>query len=119
MAPKISRELTEEERAALAEARSTYGDVAAMRARDGRFFIIRKCTQIERVRFIGELTPEKKGASADISTPNKTFAFSVLVFPKAPEEKTDLLNSYPFLCEKIADRAIELSEGEAVELGND
>lgn len=97
---------------------ATHQDVAPMRTRDGRFFVIRKCSQVERVRFIGDVTPDRKNAVADVAGPNKTYALSVMVYPESQEEKGEILKDYPFLCEKIVDRSIELSEGEVVELGN-
>lgn len=115
---KQSKTLTEEELAITKQMEATYQDVQPMRTRDGRFFVIRKCSQVERVRFIDAITPDKKNAVADVAGPNKTYAISVMVHPASQEEKAEIIKDYPFLCEKIVERSIELSEGEVVELGN-
>jgi hypothetical protein len=109
-----SKELTKEETEILSKLRDQYGDIAAFKTKDGRLAAIRGCTPMERTRLLSELADTKK---PDMAGAHKTFARSVMVWPELQEDRDAILGSYPFLCEKYTNRSIELSEGEAVEVG--
>lgn len=109
-------EITKEELEILERMRGKYEDVHPYRLRDGSFVVVRKATPIERTRILTELSGKNKDSG--IAGPHRTMARSVIVYPEAQEERDSLLAKYPFFCDKATNRAVELAEGDAEDLGN-
>lgn len=106
------------EREIFAACQAQYGDCGKYRLKDGTFVVVRGCTEVERVRYTSELSA-KKTEKLGPAGPNKTFAQSAIVHPADPQAKLALLNKYPFFNETVCNKAVELSEGQAEDLGND
>jgi hypothetical protein len=110
------REASEKEIFAACQAQ--YGDCNRWRLKDGSFIVVRGCKDVERVRFMTELS-SKQTERLGPATPHKTFAMTVIVHPAEESAKLALLAKYPFFAETACTKSIELSEGQAEDLGND
>lgn len=106
------------EKGIFAECQAKYGDCGKFRLKNGTFVVVRGCKDVERVRFMTELS-SKQTEKLGPAGPHKTFALSMLIHPADEAEKLALLGRYPFLAETVCTKAIELSEGQAEDLGND
>jgi hypothetical protein len=98
------------EKQIFADCQAQYGDCGRFRLKDKTFVVVRGCKDMERVRFMTELS-SKQTEKLGPATPHKTFADEA--------GKLSFLGKYPFMSERICEKAVELSEGQAEDLGND
>jgi hypothetical protein len=106
------------EKQIFADCQAQYGDCGRFRLKDKTFVVVRGCKDMERVRFMTELS-SKQTEKLGPATPHKTFALTVTVHPADEAGKLSFLGKYPFMSERICEKAVELSEGQAEDLGND
>jgi len=114
------RESTEREAAekkVFADCQAQYGDCGRYRLKDKTFVVVRACKDVERIRFMTELS-SKQTEKLGPAGPHKTFALTVMAHPSDDAAKLSILGKYPFFAETVCTKAIELSEGQAEDLGN-
>ncbi len=109
--------LTDSEKEILTRLTAEHEDVAAFRARSGDLIVVRKCKSAERARFIDKAS-DKDRKLGTISATLKELTLSCVVHP-APEEARGLLERYPALYDKLANKAYELAGADVEELGKD
>lgn len=107
--------LTEEEQAIVSALKVAHEDVAAFKLKTGDLIVVRKCNQAERARFVDRLSKKDK---EPMSTTLKELTLSCVVHPSRDEARA-LLDRYPALYDKLANKAYELAEGEIEEVGKD
>jgi len=117
---KEAREAVERvarEKEIFAACQAQYGDCGRFRLKDKTFVVVRGCRDVERVRFMTELS-SKQTEKLGPATPHKTFALTLTAHPAEEAEKLSFLSKYPFMAERICEKGLELSEGQAEDLGN-
>ena len=109
--------LNDQEKDVLAKLTAEHEDVAAFRTRSGDLVVVRKCKPAERSRFIDKAS-DKDRKLGTISGTLKEMALSCVVHP-SPDEARGLLERYPALYDKLANKAYELAGADIEELGKD
>jgi hypothetical protein len=105
------------EKQIFADCTAQHGDCGRFRLRDKTFVVVRACKDVERIRFMTELS-SKQTEKLGPAGPHKTFALTLIAHPQDEASKLALLNKYPFFAETVCTKGIELSEGQAEDLGN-
>lgn len=103
--------MEEEEKKLFEELREKYGTVAAFRAPSGEFVVIRKMNSGERKRMLDLY-------KTDHARAHKESAQACVVHP-ARDAAKELLEKWPGMYDKLANRAYELAGGDVEELGKD
>lgn len=114
----MSIELSKEIKAIVERTREQHGDVYVGATKGGDVFVVRPASTAEASRFQSHAgKTDRNGLAVGMRPAQESLAKAATVYPEG-EAKVALFAKYPFLIVKIADRCIELSDGQIEDLGN-
>ncbi len=111
--------LTDDEKKVVSDLSQKFEDVASFRTKSGDLIVVRKCNPAERSRLVDRISDQKSGKqTSTMSATMKELTLSCVVYPEKDTAR-GLLERYPALYDKFANRAYELAGGDVEELGKD